>query len=177
MIRRTRSSCRTSPGTRAPGRSARETQRRRTPSTTCWRLLDAAAVPALARGQLSNSVWAMVRRQVEKVLARWREPDHGIWSLRAEPHHYTVSKVMCWVAADRGAWLAELRGRPEKAEEWRATAARSRRRLRQASPPGTFRQHYDSDELDSSLLIIPLVGFLLRRTSACAARCLRSSAS
>ena len=125
-------------------------------------LIDAAAVPALARGRISSTVWALVRRQVEEVLSRWREPDRGIWSLRAEPRHYTVSKVMCWIAADRGAALAEWRGRPETAAEWRATADEIAEDVfaNGVSPRGTFRQHYDSDELDSSLLVIPLVGFL-----------------
>ncbi len=125
-------------------------------------LIDAATVPALARRRLSSTVWAMARRQVEEVLGRWREPDRGIWSLRAEPRHYTVSKVMCWVAADRGAALAELRARPEKAAEWRATAGEIALDVlaNGVSPRGTFRQHYASDELDASLLVIPLVGFL-----------------
>ncbi len=125
-------------------------------------LIDAATVPALARRRLSSTVWTMVRRQVEEVLGRWREPDRGFWSLRAEPRHYTVSKVMCWVAADRGAALAELRGRPEQAAEWRATAEEIALDVfaNGVSARGTFRQHYDSDELDASLLVIPLVGFL-----------------
>jgi GH15 family glucan-1,4-alpha-glucosidase len=125
-------------------------------------LIDAAAVPALGRRRLSSTVWAMVRRHVEEVVARWREPDRGIWSLRAEPRHYTTSKVMCWVAADRGAALAELRGRPELAAEWRAAADEIALDVldRGVSPRGTFREHYESDELDASLLVIPLVGFL-----------------
>jgi GH15 family glucan-1,4-alpha-glucosidase len=125
-------------------------------------LVDAATVPALARRRLSSTVWAMARRQVDDVLERWREPDRGFWSLRAEPRHYTVSKVMCWVAADRGAALAELRGRPEKAAEWRATAGEIALDVfaNGVSARGTFRRHYDSDELDASLLVIPLVGFL-----------------
>jgi alpha,alpha-trehalase len=125
-------------------------------------LIDAAAVPALSRRRLSSTVWAMVRRHVEEVGARWREPDRGIWSLRAEPRHYTTSKVMCWVAADRGAALADLRGRPELAAEWRAAADEIALDVldRGVSPRGTFREHYESDELDASLLVIPLVGFL-----------------
>ena len=125
-------------------------------------LIDAAAVPALARRRLSTTVWAMVRRQLEEVVARWREPDRGIWSLRSEPRHYTTSKVMCWVAADRGAALAELRGRPERAAEWRTVAAEIALDVldRGVSSRGTFTEHYDSDELDASLLVIPLVGFL-----------------
>jgi GH15 family glucan-1,4-alpha-glucosidase len=125
-------------------------------------LIDAAVVPALARRRLSSTAWAMVRRQVEEVVGRWREPDRGLWSLRAEPRHYTTSKVMCWVAADRGAALAELRGRPEKATEWRATADEIARDVldRGVSSRGMFKEHYESDDLDASLLVIPLVGFL-----------------
>jgi GH15 family glucan-1,4-alpha-glucosidase len=125
-------------------------------------LIDAAAVPALERQRLSSTVWAMVRRHVEEVVARWREPDRGIWSLRTEPRHYTTSKVMCWVAVDRGAALAELRGRPELAADWRATADEIALDVldRGVSARGTFRDHYESDELDASLLVIPLVGFL-----------------
>jgi GH15 family glucan-1,4-alpha-glucosidase len=69
---------------------------------------------------------------------------------------------MCWVAAERGAVLAELRGRPEQAAEWRATAGEIVRDVLDhgVSPRGVFREHYESDELDASLLIIPLVGFL-----------------
>ena len=125
-------------------------------------LVDAATVPALARRRLSSTIWAMVRRQVEEVVERWHAPDRGIWSLRAEPRHYTTSKILCWVAADRGAALAELRGRPEQASEWRATADEIAQDVldRGVSARGTFKQHYDSDELDASLLVIPLVGFL-----------------
>jgi GH15 family glucan-1,4-alpha-glucosidase len=125
-------------------------------------LLDAAVVPALARRQLSNSVWRLVRREVENVVERWGEPDQGIWSLRAEPQHYTTSKVMCWVAIDRGAWLAELRGRSEQAHDWRAARDEIAADVltRGVAGRGTFREHYDSDELDASLLIIALVGFL-----------------
>jgi alpha,alpha-trehalase len=125
-------------------------------------LLDAAVVPALARRQLSNSVWRLVRREVENVVERWGEPDQGIWSRRGAPEHYTTSKVMCWVAVDRGAWLAELRGRSEQAHEWRAARDEIAADVltRGVTARGTFKEHYDSDELDASLLITALVGFL-----------------
>lgn len=125
-------------------------------------LVDAAAIPALARGRMSSTVWAMVQRQLDDAVVRWREPDHGVWSLREEPRHYTISKVMCWVAAARGARLASMRGRPEKAREWRATAADIARDVLEhgVSSRGRFKVHYDSDELDAALLLMPLVGFL-----------------
>ena len=125
-------------------------------------LVDAAAVPALARRRLSGTVWAIARRQLDAAVTRWREPDQGIWSYRAEPRHYTTSKVMCWVAADRGAALADLRGRPDQARAWRETAVEIAADVlvRGVSARGTFKEHYGSDELDASLLVIPLVGFL-----------------
>jgi GH15 family glucan-1,4-alpha-glucosidase len=125
-------------------------------------LLDAAVVPALARRQLSGSVWGLVRREVENVVARWHEPDRGIWSLRGAPQHYTTSKVMCWVAVDRGAWLADLRGRSEQAHDWRAVRDDIAAEVlaRGVAARGTFKEHYDSEELDASLLVTALVGFL-----------------
>jgi alpha,alpha-trehalase len=125
-------------------------------------LVDAAAVPALARRRLPGTVWAIARRQLDAAVAQWREPDRGIWSYRAEPRHYTTSKVMCWVAADRGAALADLRGRPDQARAWRETAAGIAVDVLEhgVSARGTFKEHYGSDELDASLLVIPLVGFL-----------------
>jgi GH15 family glucan-1,4-alpha-glucosidase len=125
-------------------------------------LLDAAVVAALARRQLSGSVWRLVRREVENVVARWAKPDRGIWSLRGTPQHYTTSKVMCWVAVDRGAWLAELRGRSEQAQEWRAARDEIAADVltHGVAARGTFKEHYHSDELDASLLITALVGFL-----------------
>jgi GH15 family glucan-1,4-alpha-glucosidase len=125
-------------------------------------LVDAAAVPALARRRLPSTVWAMARRQLEDAVKQWPEPDRGIWSLRAEPRQYTTSKVMCWVAADRGAALADLRGRPDQARAWRGTAAEIAADVLEhgVSARGTFKEHYGSDELDASLLVIPLVGFL-----------------
>jgi GH15 family glucan-1,4-alpha-glucosidase len=125
-------------------------------------LMDAAVVPAMARRQMPSAVWTMVRREVEDVVEHWRKPDRGIWSLRGEPRHYTTSKVMCWVAVDRGAWLAELRGRPELATEWRAVADAIAADVLASgvAERGTFKEHYDSDDLDASLLVIALVGFL-----------------
>jgi GH15 family glucan-1,4-alpha-glucosidase len=127
-------------------------------------LMDAAVVPAMARRQLPSAVWGMARREVEEVVQHWREPDRGIWALRDEPRHYTTSKVMCWVAVDRGAWLAELRGRRELAAEWRASADAIAADVlaHGVSDRGTFREHYESDDLEASLLVIALVGFLPR---------------
>jgi GH15 family glucan-1,4-alpha-glucosidase len=104
----------------------------------------------------------VLREQVECAAAAWREPDQGIWEARGEPRHYVSSKLMCWVALDRGARLAERRGVEEKAVEWQALAEEIRAEILQRGVDGrgVFRQHYDTDELDASSLLVPLVRFL-----------------
>jgi GH15 family glucan-1,4-alpha-glucosidase len=72
-------------------------------------ILDAAYIHARTRERLPERVWPIVKAQVELAAEKWRDPDRGFWAQRGEPRHWTVSKVMCWVAADRGARLAALR--------------------------------------------------------------------
>jgi GH15 family glucan-1,4-alpha-glucosidase len=125
-------------------------------------LLDAAAAHARVRRRLDSTAWTMVSRQLAELGAHWREPDQGFWARRGDPRHYTTSKVMCWVAAERAARLADLRGRPGQSAEWRDTAARIAAEVleRGVSSRGTFKNHFEADELDASLLTIALVGFL-----------------
>jgi GH15 family glucan-1,4-alpha-glucosidase len=115
-----------------------------------------------ARTTVPEWIWPLIHDQVEQALARWRLPDRGIWEVRGEPRHFTHSKVMCWVAADRGARLAELRGELEVAERWQAAAAEIHADVcaRGVDARGVFRQHYDTDGLDAATLLIPLVRFL-----------------
>ena len=102
-----------------------------------------------------------VLRQVEDAIAQCPEPDRGIRSLRAVPRHDTTSKVMRWVAADRGAALADPRRRPEQASTLREAAAEiAADVLRHASRRARRSARLRSNELDASLLVIPLVGFL-----------------
>src|SRR5690606_23458450 len=76
----------------------------------------------LRRGAaLSGEHWRVVQTMARAVETRWREPDHGIWEIRAARRHHTHTKVMCWLTADRAAWVSEsLRGRP--GDELRALA-------------------------------------------------------
>ena len=92
----------------------------------------------------------------------WRKPDQGIWEARGEPRHYVSSKLMCWVALDRGARLAELRGEPELARRWQAGADEIREDIlaRGVDERGVFVQHYDTTALDASNLLVPIVRFL-----------------
>ncbi len=125
-------------------------------------LLDSIYVHSKVPGGLPDHLWPVVRDQVEGARRVWREPDQGIWEARGKPRHYVSSKLMCWVALDRGARLAEQWGREEEAAEWRAEAGEIRDDIltRGVSERGVFRQHYETDALDASTLLIPLVRFL-----------------
>jgi alpha,alpha-trehalase len=125
-------------------------------------ILDAAWIHARTRDRLPERVWPMVKRQVENAVQNWREPDRGIWAQRGEPRHWTTSKVFCWVAADRGARLAALRQDDDLEDRW-ASAAREIQQdvLDNAlDDRDVFCAHYDTKELDASLLLMPLVRFL-----------------
>jgi alpha,alpha-trehalase len=103
----------------------------------------------------------MLKRQVTCALEHWQEPDRGLWEVRGEPKHFTSSKVMCWVAADRGARLARIRDEPALAQSWQAAADEMHAEIcARGVRQGVFRQHYDTDALDASLLLLPMVGFL-----------------
>jgi GH15 family glucan-1,4-alpha-glucosidase len=104
----------------------------------------------------------MARQQVERALERWREPDRGIWEVRGEPKHFTSSKMMCWVAADRGARLATLHEDKDLARTWRKAAAEIHADIcaNAVDDRGVFCQHYDTTALDASLLLMPLLRFL-----------------
>ncbi len=94
---------------------------------------------------------------------RWTEPDAGIWEMRGEPRQFLASKLLCWVALDRAVGLAPLLGEHARAEEW----ATERDQIRAAivergwsEQRQAYAQAFDSDELDASVLLMPLVGFL-----------------
>jgi GH15 family glucan-1,4-alpha-glucosidase len=112
--------------------------------------------------QIVMPVWQGLAGFVDAALAHWREPDQGIWEVRGEPKHFVASKVMCWVAAARGADLAEERGDDKRARQWRAGADKIKAEVldKGVSGRGVFRQHYKTDDLDASLLLLPIMGFL-----------------
>jgi alpha,alpha-trehalase len=125
-------------------------------------LLDSVYLHTKSRDGLAESTWSMLCVQVEEAIAHWREPDRGIWEVRGAPRHFTSSKVMCWVACDRGARLARLRSAYDLAERWQAVAGEIHADVcdHGVDARGVFTQHYDTDSLDASCLLIPLVRFL-----------------
>jgi GH15 family glucan-1,4-alpha-glucosidase len=125
-------------------------------------VLDSIYLHTKMGGHIPQRLWSLVQDQVRCALAVWREPDQGIWEARGEAKHYVSSKLMCWVAAHRGARLAAIEGEAELAAQWRGAADEIRADIleRGVSARGVFRQHYDTDALDASTLLIPLVRFL-----------------
>jgi alpha,alpha-trehalase len=124
--------------------------------------LDSIYLHTRSRDQLPDRLWPIIKRQVEAALTHWREPDRGIWEVRGEPRHFTSSKLMCWVAADRGARLARIRNDDQKEERWRAAAEEIHADIctHGVDERGVFLQHYETGALDASLLLMPLVRFL-----------------
>ena len=115
-----------------------------------------------AADQIVMPVWEGLAGFVDAALDSWRDPDQGIWEVRGDPKHFTASKVMCWVAAARGADLAHQRGDEERSQRWQAGADEIKAEIldKGVYSRGVFRQHYETDELDASLLLIPIMGFL-----------------
>ncbi|HSD79215.1 MAG TPA: glycoside hydrolase family 15 protein [Solirubrobacteraceae bacterium] len=125
-------------------------------------MLDSVYLHTKQRDGLAESTWEILQRQVEDAIAHWRDPDRGIWEVRGDPRHFTSSKVMCWVACDRGARLALLRDEGELAERWGRAADEIHADVCASGVDarGVFTQHYDTDALDASALLLPLVRFL-----------------
>lgn len=129
-------------------------------------ILDSFYLHARSREQVPETLWPVLKKQVEEAAAHWREPDRGIWEVRGEPRHFTSSKVMCWVALDRGAKLAERQGEKAYAQKWRVIAEEIKADILQhgVNSAGVFTQHYDTNALDASLLMVVLTRFCRRMT-------------
>ena len=126
-------------------------------------ILVACATFHRAGGEISDRMWLTIRSFVRAAVDNWRRPDRGIWEVRGGLQHFVHSKVMCWVALDRGIALAEALDRPADIEHWRAVRdeihadvlARGWNEEHQS-----FVQYYGADYTDAALLMIPMVGFL-----------------
>jgi GH15 family glucan-1,4-alpha-glucosidase len=107
--------------------------------------------------------WALALAMVETAIDRWQEPDDGIWEVRGGRRHFTHSKVMAWVAIDRAIRLADAVGDGDiPLDRWRASCAAIRREVleRGVDQRGVLVQELGGHQLDASLLVVPLVGFL-----------------
>jgi hypothetical protein len=101
---------------------------------------------------LPRRLWPIVQSQAECATRIWKQPDQGIWEARGDPKQYVSSKLMCWVALDRAARLAEIRGDDDLIRKWRATAEEIRTDIlaHGVSDAGCYVQHYETDALDAS---------------------------
>jgi alpha,alpha-trehalase len=124
--------------------------------------LDSILLHTRRSQRLPRRLWPLVRSQAECATKVWRQPDQGIWEARGKPQHYVSSKLMCWVALDRAAKLAEIRGDDELRTTWRATADGIKDDILEhgVDARGVLRQHYATDALDASTLLAALFGFL-----------------
>jgi GH15 family glucan-1,4-alpha-glucosidase len=107
--------------------------------------------------------WAFQRAVLEHLETIWKRPDQGIWEVRGGPQHFTYSKVMAWVALDRGIRGVEAFGLDGPVTHWRALRQTMHEEICARAfdgEIGSFVQAYGSKELDASLLLIPTVGFL-----------------
>jgi GH15 family glucan-1,4-alpha-glucosidase len=125
-------------------------------------VLDSILLHTRRSQRLPRRLWPLVQSQAEGATRVWREPDQGIWEARGAPQHYVSSKLMCWIALDRAAKLAAIRGVPDLQATWGALAEEIRADILEhgVDDRGVLRQHYDTDALDASTLLAALFGFL-----------------
>ena len=124
------------------------------------------AAMALARRaglEETRDSWALQRALVDELAEHWDEPDNGLWEIRGPQRHFTHSRVMVWVAFDRAIRAVEEHGLEGSVERWRGIRDKVREEIMHRGydeARQTFVQHYDTNEVDASLLLIPAVGFL-----------------
>jgi GH15 family glucan-1,4-alpha-glucosidase len=125
-------------------------------------VLDSILLHTRRAERLPRRLWPIVVSQAECATKVWQTPDQGIWEARGKPQHYVSSKLMCWVALDRAAKLAEIRGDGDLAKTWAETAEEIRSDILEhgVSERGVLRQHYDTDALDASVLLAAIFDFL-----------------
>ena len=129
-------------------------------------LLEVAAKRRLRRdgdGAVAEDPWRFLVELVERAAVVWKDPDRGIWEVRSKPLHFVQSKVMCWVALDRGIELAERSGMPADLDSWKVERARIRAAVESEgydSERGLFVRSFGSRELDAALLLLPEFGFV-----------------
>ena len=128
-------------------------------------VLDSMYRAAQAGIESTEADWRLQVALLDFLETKWESPDYGIWEIRGEPRHFTHSKMMAWVAFDRGVKLVEEFGYSAERhyEKWRELRARIHQQVCELGynqKKQAFTQFYGSDELDASILMMPLVGFL-----------------
>jgi GH15 family glucan-1,4-alpha-glucosidase len=124
-------------------------------------VLDSILLHSRRSQRIPRRLWGIVETQARCAEAVWREPDQGIWEARGKPQHYVSSKLLCWVALDRAAKLADMRSDANLADGWRNTADEIKQDIiaNGLTDGGVLRQHYATDSLDASNLLAAKFGF------------------
>jgi GH15 family glucan-1,4-alpha-glucosidase len=124
--------------------------------------LDSVLLHTRRSQRLPRRLWPLIQAQAECAKKVWRQPDQGIWEARGKPQHYVSSKLMCWVAMDRAAKLADIRGENSLVAEWGAVAAEIKKDILEhgVDKRGVLVQHYSTESLDASTLLAAIFGFL-----------------
>ena len=110
-----------------------------------------------------EQAWPLQRELVEFIAARWRDPDNGLWEVRAERQHFVHSKVMAWVALERAVEAVREHRKEGPVDRWEQLRDEIREDVLEkgySTERGCFVSVYGGDEVDASLLRLPLVGFL-----------------
>jgi len=107
--------------------------------------------------------WSLQRALVSNLARHWEEPDNGLWEIRGPLRQFTHSRVMVWVALDRAINAVERHGLKGPVASWRSLRSKVRAEVMDRGynlKRGCFTQHYDTTEVDASLLVLPTVGFI-----------------
>jgi GH15 family glucan-1,4-alpha-glucosidase len=126
-------------------------------------VLDSLALTRSPRAGATDESWDLQVALMEYLEGAWDQPDNGLWEMRGPRRHFTHSKVMAWVAADRMVKGVRQSGLPGPADRWAALRESIRADVLERgydAERGTFTQSYGRPDLDASLLVIPRVGFL-----------------
>ncbi|TCS39379.1 GH15 family glucan-1,4-alpha-glucosidase [Paucimonas lemoignei] len=126
-------------------------------------ILELASIWNAAGNEVDLRYWEFLTDVVNGACRHWAEPDYGIWEFRGEPRHHVHSKAMCWRAVKQGIAIAEGCGLPAPLDDWQSTCDQIRQAIDSQGydrESGTFVQAFGNTHLDSSLLLLPRIGFV-----------------
>jgi GH15 family glucan-1,4-alpha-glucosidase len=123
-----------------------------------------AILAGMERGlPVAHQGWHALTQVIDWVAGHWDQPDEGVWETRGGRKDFTYGRFQCWVALDRAIRLAERSGRPANIAKWATERDRLYNQIMDRgwnAKAGAFTQHYDTQVLDSSLLLMPVEGFI-----------------
>jgi GH15 family glucan-1,4-alpha-glucosidase len=128
--------------------------------------IDAIALADARTGEMAHQGWLAISSITDWLCDHWDQPDEGIWETRGGRKNFTYGRFQCWVALDRAIRMSERRARPANLVKWTEQRDKIYNQIMERgwnSKIGAFTQHYDTEVLDSSLLMMPLMGFIAPR--------------